>query len=136
MKNTKAFTLIEVMIVVAVVAILAAIAVPMYQEQIRKSKRADAMQALLAASEAVERYKAANFSYANLDGNLAEVFAVQVPVDGGAAYFDLAIAADATSYRITATPKDSMKNDCSFAITNAGVRSYTKGSKCSTVDNW
>ena len=52
------------------------------------------------------------------------------------ASFDLAIASDATSYRITATPKDSMKNDCSFTITNAGVRSYTKGSKCTNVNNW
>ncbi len=136
MKKNKAFTLIEVMIVVAIVAILAAIAVPMYQEQIRKSKRSDAMQALLAASEAVERYKAANFSYAALNGSLSTVFATQVPVDGGTAYFDLAIVANATTYTLTATPKGSMANDCTFTITNAGARGYSTGSKCTTVNNW
>ncbi|WP_328798965.1 type IV pilin protein [Kangiella shandongensis] len=127
MRKTKAFTLMELMIVVAIVAILAAIAIPSYQHFVRKAKRNDAMQALLAASEAAERYKAANFSYAGLDGNLGSVFNTQVPVDGGTPYYTLSIAADATTYTITATATGGMTGDGNLTINNAGQKTY-KGS--------
>lgn len=50
------FTLIEVMIVVAIVAILAAVAFPSYQEQVRKSRRGEAKAALLKTMQAQEKY--------------------------------------------------------------------------------
>nr|WP_323740315.1 type IV pilin protein [Kangiella koreensis] len=121
--KTKAFTLMEVMIVVAIVGILAAIAVPAYTEQIKKGKRNDAMQALLAASEAMERYKAANFSY---DGAvLGNFFNTQVPVDGGAAYYTLSLEdLSATTYTIRAADTGSMEGDGDLTINQAGQKEY------------
>lgn len=56
MKKQKGFTLIEVMIVVVIVAILAAVAIPSYQDSVRKTRRADAKEALTRIAALQERY--------------------------------------------------------------------------------
>ncbi len=56
MYKNKGFTLIELMIVVVIVAIIASIAYPSYQDQIRKSRRADAKAALMDAAAKMERH--------------------------------------------------------------------------------
>lgn len=53
--KARGFTLIELMIVVVVIAILAAIAYPSYQNQVQKTRRADAHTALLGAAQTLER---------------------------------------------------------------------------------
>jgi len=63
--RTKGFTLIEVMIVVAIVGILTAIAVPSYTEYVRKGKRADAKVELLKLAQLQESYFVQNLSYAS-----------------------------------------------------------------------
>jgi type IV pilus assembly protein PilE len=67
--STRGFTLIELMIVVAVVAILAALAIPSYNDQIRRSRRADAMSALESLALRQEQWRANNATY----GTLAEI---------------------------------------------------------------
>lgn len=59
------FTLIELMITVAVIGILAAVALPSYQSFARKGKRADAWALLQAAATAQEKYRISNISFAN-----------------------------------------------------------------------
>lgn len=62
-RQLAGFTLIEVMIVVAIVAILSAIALPSYQESVRKSKRADSRTQLLEASQHMQRFYSQNDRY-------------------------------------------------------------------------
>ena len=57
------FTLIEVMIVVAIVAILTAIALPSYREYVLRSHRSDAQSGLLQAAQWLERAATANGNY-------------------------------------------------------------------------
>lgn len=63
MKKQKGFTLIEVMIVVVIVAILAAVAVPSYQDSVRKTRRADAKEALTRIAALQERFFFTNNRY-------------------------------------------------------------------------
>jgi type IV pilus assembly protein PilE len=103
MKNTmtnraKGFTLIELMIVVAIVAILAAVAVPAYQSSVQKSRRSDAITALSGLQLAEEKYRASNPTYGT---------PAQVGVSGassGGYYTIAATATSATGYTLTATP--------------------------------
>ena len=55
-KLQHGFTLIEIMIVVAVLAIIAAVAVPSYREQVKKGRRSDAQQLMLEISSKQEQY--------------------------------------------------------------------------------
>ena len=67
-KAQKGFTLIELMIVIAIVGILAAIALPAYQDYIVRAKLSEAMVSLAEAKTSVAEYVAANGLPANGDG--------------------------------------------------------------------
>ena len=131
LKLQKGFTLIELMIVVAIIGILAAIAYPSYQDSVTKSRRADAKGALLGFANAMERhftedavrgYKEAAVS--NADDGFPDIFSKQSPADG-VAYYNLAIdSADTVSYTISATPTGAQVNDkCgTLTLTQTGAR--------------
>lgn len=120
------FTLIELMIVVAVIAILAAVAYPSYQEQIRKSRRAQAKADLVEYMQLAERYHTVNNSYVDFD-----LPADQSPREAGAvARYELHVE-DATQSTITivAIAQDPQTADrCGdLSLNQAGVKSNSKG---------
>lgn len=93
----KGFTLIELMIVVVVVAILAAIAIPNFLEQSRKGRRADAVRSVGDLQLALERYRAENPTYA------CPTATCPLPTSS---YYDIGVTgANAAGYTITATRK-------------------------------
>ena len=67
MKINRGFTLIELMVVVVIVAILAAIALPSYQQYVRRGDLSVAKQLSLRIEGELERFKSKNFSYKGFD---------------------------------------------------------------------
>ena len=118
-KQNKGFTLIELMIVITIIGVLAAIAMPAYQDYVTRSKRADAKGALLAVQLAQEKYRANNSLY----GTLAQIAISTTSPDG---YYTLTDAGTptASTYIVTATPGHT-DSDCGTFAVNAEGPFYT-----------
>lgn len=132
-KTDKGFTLIELMIVVAVVAILAAIAMPSYQRYVIRTNRADAMSVMQGFAQAMERHYAQNNTYATAVAGT--VFPSQSPLDGTARYALSIQAATATTFTLRATPVagGTQGGDGFIEITNTGLRSWDRNNN-SAID--
>ncbi len=63
LKTSAGFSLIELMVVVAIVGVLMLIAFPSYKDHVRKGKRAEGKAAVVSAAQALERYMTANNTY-------------------------------------------------------------------------
>ncbi len=133
------FSLIELMIAVAIVAILAMIAVPSYQNQVIKGQRTDGRAALLEAAQALERCYTEHGSYKPALG-----CPITFPKDSSKeyAYYTISISNHtASSFTLTATPKSGavMKDTkcASFTLDSTGKKGATNSSSAdTTVDCW
>ncbi len=128
------FTLIELMVTILIVAILAAIAVPTYTSQMRKSRRTEAKTALLDLAAREERFFATNSAYTNVVANLGYTGAW--PVTVGSGYYQINVtAASATAFTATATPVSAQATDSTcgtYTLDNTGTQSVS-GTATSTT---
>ena len=132
------FTLIEVMIVVAIVSILAAVAYPSYTESVRRGDRNAARAALLDAQQFMERYYAANSRYSSAaDGTGSPTLPTRlqaIPTD--TPKYNLTISAVAlNSYTLTAAPLATAEQCGSLTLTNTGVKDRS-GTGLSVQECW
>lgn len=138
--KSSGFTLIELMIVVAVIGILSAIALPSYKEYVTRGKRAEARAEVLNAEGWLERYYTENNRYSDtasstVNAAFSSRFGV-VPASGATTYnitLTLPTAAPfGVSYTITATPTGSMTGDAcgNYTKTSTGALSSSNDSKC------
>lgn len=111
MQRRAGFTLIELMIAIAIVAILAAIAIPMFGEQMAKGRRSEAMSALTDLQLREERWRSNHGTYATFDeltGSAAASTAFNAAQDN----YDLSVSANTgTDVLLTATPKNGQAGD-------------------------
>lgn len=99
----RGFTLVELMLTAVIIAILAAVAIPTYQQYMLRSRRADATSALNSIQLTQERYRANQPSYATSLSTLG--ISSSTSPQG---HYTIAISdAAATGYKLTATARDS-----------------------------
>ena len=126
----KGFTLIEVMVVVGVISILAAVAWPMYQTQSLKNGRANAVIALTRVSNELNKFFSDNQSYTG--------YTVSTTVNNGLKNYSLNLALTASTYTVTATPSGAQADDLdctTLTINHLGQKGYT-GAAPSAVRCW
>lgn len=134
--RSSGFTLIELMITVAIVGILAAIAVPSYASYIAKARRADARTQLVQVAQFMQRFYAANDSFSKDRAGIDVIDLIpgslkQAPVDGSKIY-DLTIPLGSApltnpmgfTLRMVPVATGPMRKDAcgSFTLTSTGVR--------------
>jgi len=121
--NNKAqgFTLIEVMVVVAIIGILATIVYPTYQESVRKARRAEGRAALMQLMQQEERYYSQNTSYIGFSSASSDANEVKFKWFSGD-------SAPASSYEISAAAcSDDVIQNCVLLTAQPGTSNVNKG---------
>lgn len=117
LREIKGFSLIELLVVVAILGILAGISVPVYKGYTSKAKRADAKSALMENAQYMERYYTTHNTY----NDILTPDPPDLPqIETQNSSYDLSLAsADATSFTLQAVPKGSqVSDDCGTMTVN------------------
>lgn len=143
------FTLIELMVTVAIIAILAAIALPAYGKYIKKARASNAGSDLATLSLMMEQAYQKTLAYPAATANNTTTTQTYIRTNTGlnwtpaeANNFEYKITSPAatgdtagTTYKLTATGKN-QNNGCELTLTNTNVRTISGGVACGGLTSW
>ena len=145
-KKFTGFTIIELLITVAIIAIIATIAVPSYLNHMDNTRRKDGQSALLGLAQAMERHYTEKNTYTSAaDGDpssdvngvapVSTVFAPEAPLDSTQKFYDLRItAANSSTFTLRAIPKNGQAGDGILELNSMGVKRWDKNHDGDTSD--
>ncbi len=145
MKNAQGVTLIELLFVVAIVGILAMVAYPSYQDSVKKTRRADALTAVVSIQLAQENFRgscpfyAQNIGSTNICGVSSALSTVSASSVSRDRYYLLSILANSAggnSYTIVATPQGAQVPDTACSPMTLAISSSNSAGLRSPVDCW
>lgn len=129
------FTLLELMVTVAIIAVLASIAIPSYQQYILKGRRADGKSAILDVQLAEEKWRTNNITYTS-----SIVADLGLSATSKENYYDMSISGNTgTNYKITATHKGVQVADTkckTLSIDQDGTKTSTDTANAVSTGCW
>ena len=139
------FSLIELLVALAILAIVSTIAVPLYTQYADRTYRSQAQSDLLNCAQSMERFASQAFSYENAaDTNADGVgdadgpgpIANQIcnPRSAAEGRYAITVLGTATSFTLTATPQGNLSEDGLMTYNSAGVRGWDHNDDGDTVD--
>ena len=137
--NPAGFTLIELLMVLVIMGVLGALALPGYTRHIQRGNRAEAMAAMMEAQHFMERYYSANGRYISSAGSFPVLPArlQDVPTAAAARYRLSVSSAAVNSYELQAEPVGTMAGDIcgTFTLNQTGQRGLAD-SASSVAECW
>jgi type IV pilus assembly protein PilE len=143
-RRARGFTLIELLVTMLIVAILASVAVSMYQTSVQHSRRTDAKSALMDLAGREERNYSTSNAYSTVPTALGYTGAA-FPITVGSGYYSVTVVAPVpaagqpATYTLTATAIGSQTADtqcATFQLTQQGVQSSTNSGGAATTNCW
>lgn len=137
----QGFTLIELVIVIAIVGILSSIAMPLYRDYVVRTNRTEAKTALAAVALAQERYYSANNTYSTTLASLGTVMGLSSSGVTENGYYSISIVAanPTASYSLSATPQSKAGQNTdkcgTLTLTSTGVKGVSSATSGYTAAN-
>ncbi|EKE18132.1 MAG: type 4 fimbrial biogenesis transmembrane protein [uncultured bacterium] len=131
-KHLAGFTLIELMIVVAIIGILASIAYPSYSEYVRRARRSDAQGHLMSLAQMNQRLFLDTRAYAADTAALVALMATPASVSTYYTISTTPVVGPPASFTISAAPSGTQASDScgTLTITNSGAKTSSAGTNC------